>query len=170
MRLAYSIEGWSCDQPEQFLGWLKKEAEMENYKGTIDIIFVGNEYITEINESYLHHDGATDVIAFDLSDDDEPTLPLESDAKESDDFVDGEVYVNLERAAEQAIEYNVSLTEEVSRLSVHGVLHLTGWDDTSEEDKLAMTERENKALDHARSGNKALPWRIIPPSRHGGNN
>ncbi len=67
-----------------------------------------------MNKRFLHHDYVTDVITF----------PLETGK-----VLEAEVYVNLDRARQQARDYRVSFGEEVARLVIHGVLHLLGYDD-----------------------------------------
>jgi probable rRNA maturation factor len=79
----------------------------------INVIFVGNETMSELNINYKDKEGTTDVLSFNLSD-------------EGDGLVEGEVYVCLERAKEQASELGVPYEEEIIRLVTHGLLHLSG--------------------------------------------
>jgi rRNA maturation RNase YbeY len=84
-----------------------------------------------MNRTYLRHDYATDVISFPLG---------EGDA------VEGELYVNLDRARVQARRYGVSPTRELMRLVIHGTLHLVGFDDGREEERERMRMREDQYL------------------------
>jgi len=79
----------------------------------VNIVFVGDERMTSLNETYKKRAGTTDVLSFNLSDGDSGCL-------------EGEVYVSLERAEKQAADYTVPFSEEVVRLVTHGLLHLTG--------------------------------------------
>jgi len=79
----------------------------------VNIVFIGDEKMTELNETYKNGSGTTDVLSFDLSD-------------TQSGKIDGEVYVSLERARSQSVEYNINFEEEVIRLVTHGLLHLTG--------------------------------------------
>ncbi|HAL55155.1 MAG TPA: rRNA maturation RNase YbeY [Bacteroidetes bacterium] len=97
----------------------------------LSVVFVGDGYIREINKRFLRHDDVTDVIAFSL---------------EGGLGVDGEVYVNLDRAKKQAKEYGVSFREETRRLLVHGTLHLLGYDDATGRARARMREREDYHL------------------------
>ncbi len=99
---------------------------------SVSIILCTNEFIREINKQYLDHDYATDVISFNFE---ERNLT-------------GEVYISVETAIEQAKEYNVSLSNELLRLAVHGVLHLVGYDDSDEACRKNMTELENKFINN----------------------
>lgn len=105
----------------------------------VNVVFVDDDYIADLNQRFLDKAGPTDVLAFDLG----CTPPFEVAA--------GEVYVSVERAREQAETHAVSLEEEVARLVVHGVLHLSGWDDTTAADRRSMHERTEAYL-------KAFPY------------
>jgi rRNA maturation RNase YbeY len=122
---------------------------------------VDEETITQLNEQYLGHEGVTDVITFDLEAlPEEPELEPETDSAEED----GEVYICLPRALEQAIHYGVSVNEEVARLALHGLLHLAGWDDRSDEDRENMAAREDEGLKRAKRPDCSLPWHVQAPS------
>ena len=97
-------------------------------RADVTVIFVDNRYCRRINRQFLGHDYATDVISF-------PMEPGES--------LEAEVYVNLDRARIQAREYRVSIMNEVIRLVIHGILHLTGYDDRSAAQRGRMRVRED---------------------------
>ncbi len=110
---------------------VKRVLKEENINtASINIIFLDDNEIREMNNKFLRHDYPTDVISFNF-DEDELT---------------GEIYIGAETAKRQANEYNVSLTNEIKRLSVHGALHLIGYDDASDEERLKMRELENKYI------------------------
>jgi len=94
----------------------------------INVVLVDDEYLKEVNKKFLNHDHRTDVISFDVGE---------------DGIIDGEIYVSVDRAIVQARRYNVSLEKEITRLIIHGILHLSGWDDASRSQKLRMRKREN---------------------------
>jgi len=96
----------------------------------ITIIFVGNDYIIQLNTDYFNKPQPTDVISFPLS---------ETNAS----FLEGEVYIGAEVAREQAGEYNVSVAIEMLRLVIHGTLHLLGYLDGTESEKSQMTAKED---------------------------
>jgi len=87
----------------------------------------------KLNNEYLQHDYYTDVITFSLNED---------DTKE----IDGEIYICVDVAEEQAKEYKVSLSNELSRLAIHGLLHLCGYGDKTDEEQKLMRSLENKYL------------------------
>ena len=98
----------------------------------ISVVFVGSRYIRSINRKYLSHDTVTDVLAFPLGD---------------EKSAEGEIYVNLDRAASQAREYGVSMRNETRRLIVHGLLHLLGYDDRTSGARRQMSMREDHYLE-----------------------
>ncbi len=83
----------------------------------IHVILVNDEYIADLNRRYRRVEGATDVLSFDLG-----------HSERSDGEAEGEVYVSLDRAQEQAKDLNIPMAEESVRLIVHGLLHLSGYD------------------------------------------
>jgi len=95
-------------------------------EGEVNVVFVDDDYMTELNGRYRNREGTTDVLSFRLSDDDSGRL-------------EGEVYVSVERAGEQAEEYGVPLSEELVRLVTHGVLHLTGMVHDTDDEFASMT-------------------------------
>ncbi len=97
----------------------------------LNIIFVESQVIEQINKQFLNHNFVTDVISFDLS-------------EEGTDL--GEIYICLEVAEHQAKEYRVSLTNELQRLAIHGLLHILGFDDKTKGKKEEMTQLENYFL------------------------
>ncbi len=83
-------------------------------EGEISLTLLDDAAIRELNRTYLGKDAPTDVISFTLYEGDEPVL--------------GDVYVGYEQAAIQAAEAGVSVEEELARLSIHGTLHVLGYD------------------------------------------
>lgn len=109
----------------------------ENLKNVdFNVIIVGEDYIHELNKNYRNIDRVTDVITFALEDDD--TVLNASDRR-----VLGDVYICLDRAKSQAIEYQHSFLREICFLAVHGFYHLLGYDhQTKEEEEVMFTKQE----------------------------
>lgn len=97
----------------------------------ISIIFISSRKSRIINRTYLRHDYVTDVVTFCLE-----TSPV----------LEGEIYVNLDRARQQAGEYQVSVANETARLVIHGCLHLLGYDDATEAQRRVMKRVEDRYL------------------------
>ena len=102
-------------------------------EGEIGIVFIDHDFMVELNNKFLQKNSTTDVLSFPLG--------------ESNSSLMGEIYVNLDKAAEQAAEYNVALVKEMYRIIIHGLLHLFDYDDQTITDKQKMTEMEDYYLD-----------------------
>jgi rRNA maturation RNase YbeY len=99
----------------------------------LGIILADHETVLALNRDYLAHDYLTDVLSFSLDDTDEAV-------------VDGEVYVDLDTAAERHTEFGTSFQEEARRYVVHGLLHLLGYDDATPAEKATMRALEDRYL------------------------
>lgn len=116
---------------------LKKE-NLDNV--SFNLIIVDNEYIHELNRDYRNIDRETDVITFALEDEDSIILP-------NDERVLGDIYISIDKAISQALEYGHSLLRELSFLAVHGFYHLLGYDHMTEEDEKVMFKKQEEVLE-----------------------
>lgn len=99
----------------------------------LNIVFIPDTTMRRMNGTFLGHRHVTDVLSFPLS--------------EYRRRLEGEVYVNLDQAVRQARTYRVTAAQERSRLIVHGVLHLAGYDDAKPAQRRRMREREDYYLE-----------------------
>jgi probable rRNA maturation factor len=106
--------------------------------GEVSITLTDNAHIHELNQQYRHIDRPTDVLSFALNESQEPEV---EDGPQID--VLGDIIISVERAEEQAAEYGHSVRREMAFLTVHGMLHLLGYDHMEEQDRLEM-EKEQK--------------------------
>lgn len=106
--------------------------------GEFNIIIVDNKKIQDINREYRNIDKVTDVISFALEDD--KTIKLDNYR------MLGDIYICIEKAKEQAIEYGHSFKRELSFLAVHGLLHLLGYDHMTKEDEEVMFSKQEEVL------------------------
>lgn len=116
---------------------------------SVDVILVDDETLADLHARFLDDPSPTDVIAFDLR-------PRDLDL-EGDSGPDAEVYVSLDCAQRVAKERGVGLLRELSLYSIHGVLHLCGWDDHSPSDRDAMRAAESAVLDRLGFEKDSLP-------------
>ncbi|MBE6112719.1 MAG: rRNA maturation RNase YbeY [Peptococcaceae bacterium] len=116
---------------------LKEEQIPE--EAEVDLLFVDNETIREMNREYRDKDSATDVLSF-------PMYEADEEIDDEDEILFGDIVISLERAQEQCEEYGHSLEREVMYLLVHGLLHLAGYDHMEEEEKKEMRAQEEKLL------------------------
>ena len=111
----------------------------------LTVVLSGHSTVRALNVSYLSHDYNTDVLSFSLRSS-APAFPPESDVPPDDDAVEGEVYVDLDTAAERHSEFETSFEAEAYRYVVHGMLHLVGYDDATEAARATMHDRETQYL------------------------
>lgn len=112
--------------------WLKNVAVAENRKiGDIGIIFCSDKYLLDVNIKYLGHDYYTDIITFDYCE---------------GSTLSGDLFISIDSVRENAAFYGVDFSTELNRVIVHGLLHLIGYDDHSEEDIAVMRAKENHYL------------------------
>jgi len=99
--------------------------------GDISIIFVTDSYLLEMNQKYLDHDYYTDIITFDYC---------------VTNIVSGDLFISVDRVQENAGIVNVGFLTELHRVMIHGILHLCGYKDKTDEEKRVMRALENKYL------------------------
>lgn len=113
--------------------WLKLVAESEIKKlGQINIIFCSDNYILDINQRFLQHDYFTDIITFDYCE---------------GNVLSGDLFISVDSVRENSEFYKTEFEEELNRVIVHGLLHLIGYDDHTDEDQKMMRSKENYYLE-----------------------
>ncbi|MCP4583509.1 MAG: rRNA maturation RNase YbeY [candidate division Zixibacteria bacterium] len=125
---------------------LIKVAADNNIDGSLLIIFNNDRQMSNLNSRFKRKNRPTDVLAFNLAD-----IKMKN-------YIEGEVYIDLQIAARQARDYKVDYLEEVVRLCLHGLLHLIGYDDLKTTDKNKMWKLQesyiNKFLKRIPDGTK----------------
>ena len=112
--------------------WIRAVAADYGFSvGDIHYIFCSDEKELEVNRTFLQHDYYTDVITFDYS---------------TEDVINGDIFISLDTVRSNAEEADTDFSEELMRIIIHGVLHLTGQADKTPETKAEMTRKENLAL------------------------
>lgn len=115
--------------------WLVGLAAGYNRKiSSLNYIFCSDDYLHQLNVSYLDHDTLTDIITFDYNDEVGP------------DRIAGELYISIDRIRDNAKDLNQSFERELARVMAHGVLHLCGLKDKTEADAKKMRQAEEQAL------------------------
>jgi rRNA maturation RNase YbeY len=104
----------------------------------LEISFISSQSILVINRTFLKHDYTTDIITFNYS--------------EIIKNIDGEIFISLDDALANSNKFKVTLSNELNRLVIHGILHLLGYDDQSISDKKVMKRLENKLLSKFKIG------------------
>ncbi len=108
---------------------VKKEAKKDI---VLTYVFCSDKYLLDINKRFLQHDYYTDIITFPLS--------------ESQEAIEGEIYVSIDRVKDNAKTLGVAFSEELHRVLFHGVLHLLGFKDKTKAQQLEMRRMEDKWL------------------------
>lgn len=114
--------------------WIEKAITSSGFMcGEITYIYCSDDYLLEINQKYLNHDSYTDIITFDYT---------------QDRLISGDLFISTDRVKENAQSFDVSFKKELSRVMIHGVLHLMGMEDSTLESKAEMRAEEDKHLLH----------------------
>ena len=128
----YSENDFSLSNEKDVTGWIGSVITSEGCEeGEITFVFCGDEFLLDLNRKYLDHDTYTDIISFDYS------LGKE---------LHGEIYISTDRVAENATNFNVTFTDELHRVIIHGMLHLCGYKDKTSQEETMMRKKENEAL------------------------
>jgi probable rRNA maturation factor len=129
-----SIE--DLDKLKGLIKFVLKKEKLDNVE--FNIIFVDNNKIRELNKSYRDIDKSTDVITFALED--------YQKIYYNNTRVLGDIYISLDKAKEQSIEYGHSYLRELSFLMVHGFLHLLGYDHINKDEEEKMFKKQEELL------------------------
>ncbi len=133
IKIIYNVEDidFQLADEEPLSIWIEKAIESEGYElGTISYIFCSDDYLHQMNVEYLEHDTLTDVITFPYNDD-----PIE-----------GDIFISIDRVKDNAEDLGVSFQAELHRVMIHGVLHLCGYSDETDEEETEMREKEDGYL------------------------
>ena len=134
MSIQYLVEGVKRPNLQYRLvsKWLKLVIEKFSLKvGDITYIFCSDDYLLEINTKYLNHNYYTDIITFDYC---------------SANIVSGDLFISVDRILENSVIFRNEISNEFLRVIVHGVLHLLGYKDSDESEKIIMRNAENEFI------------------------
>jgi probable rRNA maturation factor len=119
-------------------GWISATAKKEGSKiAALNYIFSSDKFLHQLNEQYLHHDNYTDIITFDLG---SPNSQLPTSN------LQGEIFISIERIKENAKVFKTTFKNELHRVMIHGMLHLSGYKDKTKADKTIMRKKEDYYL------------------------
>ncbi len=124
---------------EKLLKWLStvlKHCGVQSY--VLSYTFMGDEEILKMNIEYLNHDYYTDILTFDLSNHEQPETTNKT--------MEGDIYISIDRVADNATKENTPFINELKRVMVHGLLHLLGYRDSTHQEKEQMRNEESKLM------------------------
>ena len=112
--------------------WISAVVNAQNRRvGNINYLFCDDAYLININRTYLNHDTYTDIITFDYVE---------------GNVVSGDIMISVERVKENATLFSTTFEQELHRVVIHGVLHLLGQADKTDEEAMEMRKKEEAAL------------------------
>ncbi len=119
---------YTLSEESDYSDWISRIMQLMDFElGNLNYIFCDDDYLLQINQEYLNHDTYTDIITFDYSNEVE---------------ISGDVFISVERVKENSRTYKVTEVEEMKRVMAHGILHLLGYTDKSDQERAKMRELE----------------------------
>ncbi len=131
MEVLFNTEDIDFDlrDTDGYIDWIRKSAEKEGKQlGDISYVFCSDDYLLDINQRFLEHDYYTDIITFDYSE---------------GNIISGDLMISIDRVKDNASQLELPFEDELRRVMIHGILHLCGYKDKTEEEEKLMREKEN---------------------------
>lgn len=126
------LTDFQIEEEIQYTNWISRIISSEESTiGQLDFIFCNDEYLLKINQDYLEHDTYTDIITFPYSE---------------GELISGDIFISVERVAENADTYEVDFNTELRRVMAHGLLHMLGYGDKNDEEAQMMRAKENEKI------------------------
>lgn len=125
----HSETEFSINNEDNISEWICRTIASEDKSvGEINYIFCNDDYLHALNLKYLNHDTLTDIISFDYS------LGNE---------LHGDIYISVERVADNAKDFKTEFYDELMRVMIHGILHFCGYKDKSDKQEIEMRQKED---------------------------
>lgn len=119
-------------EAEKVKNWISQVIQLRGKRvGNISYLFCDDEYLLGVNQQYLNHDTYTDIITFDYV---------------AADLISGDIMISIDRVGENASQFEVPFELELRRVIIHGVLHLLGQGDKSDDEAAEMRRQEEESL------------------------
>jgi rRNA maturation RNase YbeY len=132
-KIIYNVEDidFELQNTEGVTKWIEQVIALEKKRlGGISYIFCSDDYLHKLNVQYLDHDTLTDILTFPYN-----RSPIE-----------GDIFISIDRVKDNAQDLNISFENELHRVIIHGVLHLCGYLDETDEEEEMMRKKEDEAL------------------------
>lgn len=134
MSIRFSSQSVSFElaEPQNVKSWLSEVIHRRGKSvGNINYLFCNDDYLIGVNRQYLDHDTYTDIITFDYV---------------AGGLISGDILISTDRVGENAVKFGVPFEHELHRVIVHGVLHLLGQGDKTDDEAREMRRQEEEAL------------------------
>ena len=134
MAISFSTENVKFDLPAKMKvkKWISEVIKAQGKRvGEVSYLFCDDDYLIEVNRTYLNHDTYTDIITFDY---------VEGDT------ISGDIMISVERVRENAATFNATFEQELHRVIIHGILHLLGQGDKTDAQAQQMRRKEDAVL------------------------
>lgn len=119
-------------EAEKVKNWISQVIQLRGKRvGNISYLFCDDEYLLGVNQQYLNHDTYTDIITFDYV---------------AADLISGDIMISIDRVGENASQFEMPFELELRRVIIHGVLHLLGQGDKSDDEATEMRRQEEESL------------------------
>lgn len=126
------LTDFQIEEEIQYINWISSIISSEDSTNAqLDFIFCSDEYLLKINQDYLDHDTFTDIITFPYSE---------------GNLISGDIFISVDRVEENAKTYGVHFTAELQRVMAHGLLHMLGYGDKTDEEAQLMRVKENEKI------------------------
>ena len=123
---------FDLSQKQKHRLWISTWIESHEFIcGNLSFIYTSNNNLRDINRRFLNHNYFTDVITFDYRE---------------GKILSGDIFISVDQVRENAVSYKTEVEEELRRVMIHGVIHLQGYRDKTEEERETMHQMENEAL------------------------
>mgnify|MGYP002524249392 CR=1 FL=1 len=133
IRFASQDIDFELQKAENVKKWISRVIRLRGKRvGNISYLFCDDEHLLGVNQQYLNHDTYTDIITFDYVE---------------DKYVSGDMFISYDRVCDNAENFNVSRETELLRVMIHGVLHLVGYDDLTDEQETEIHKMEDFYID-----------------------
>ncbi|TPE45551.1 rRNA maturation RNase YbeY [Pontibacter mangrovi] len=124
---------FELNNPAQVSEWIAEVIERHGQElSGLTYIFCSDDYLHQINVDYLDHDTLTDIITFNNAD--------------FDGIIEGDIFISVDRVRDNAQDHGTDFEDELHRVIIHGVLHLLGFNDKTEEEETLMHKEEDSSL------------------------
>lgn len=135
MAIYFNVEDIDFDlkEVEKVEQWIRSTIQEHGKRvGNISYVFCSDEYLIKVNVQYLNHDTYTDIITFDYV---------------NGNLVSGDILISIDRVGENAKSFGVPFDQELHRVIIHGIHHLLGQGDKTEEEACQMRKKESDSLE-----------------------